>query len=155
MSEFHAQSFQRRFAAMGDQAETAFTTVNPSAHRTGLNRPEFSLQGMPAPMRYAPDFMLPDGFYEVMGIASRGDGQLKLKQEKVDALNLWRVLGPVRLWVYDSSHQRFWTAPLEQWVECCYRYGSVDSFNDNKKMFWRLHHSDFPSDPVRVIANGG
>lgn len=150
MSDFHKKSFAQRFDAMGDQAETAFLAVNPTAHRTGLNRPDFSMRGMPAPMRYAPDFMLPDGFYEVMGIASRGDGKLKLKQEKIDSLLLWRVLGPLHLWVWDSSQKRFWTAPIDEWVDRCHRHGTLDRFHDNNKPYWLLHHGEFPSEPVKV-----
>jgi len=147
---FAAKSFTERFSAMGDQAEGAFVGVNPTAHRTGLNRPEFSMRGMPAPMRYAPDYMLSNGFYEVMGIASRGDGKLKLKQEKIDSLNLWRVLGPIYLWVYDSSHRRFWEAPIEDWIERCHKYGTIDRFHDNQKPYWLLHHNDFPKTATKI-----
>lgn len=141
---FNTQPFGQRFATMGDPAESAFTERNPTAHRLGLCRPEFNMSAMPAAMRYAPDYMIADGFVECMGIASRGSGTLKLKVEKADSLQLWALLGPTFLWVWDSSKRRWWEAPIQQWIDACHRFGTIERFPDNKKPYWELHHMYFP-----------
>ena len=95
--EYHQQPFSTRYGVLGDVAELAFMEAHPHAHRLGLNRPAFSMKDMTDNMRYTPDFMLGDGFYEVMGFSSRGNDSLKLKFEKLDALRSWADIGPTFL----------------------------------------------------------
>ena len=70
-TNFHQGNWQARYRTMGDPAETAFTTIHPHAHRMGINRPDFSVAALPKLFRHTPDFLLPNGFYEVMGVSSR------------------------------------------------------------------------------------
>jgi hypothetical protein len=144
---FHSRDFQGRFATLGDPAEQAFLERNPKAHRLGLCRPEFSMNGMAATMRYAPDFMLRTHFVECMGIATGGSGTLKVKLEKLNALRMWEVLGDVRLWVWDSSKGQYWDAGLDDWENVCHLHGDKKFFADNNKAYWELHHRDFPVEP--------
>jgi len=148
-SNFREKSWGARYDTMGDIAETAFLNVYPKAHRLGLNRPDFDVRGMADPMRYAPDFMLSDGLYEVMGVASRGDSLLKVKFEKLDALSTWMCIGPVHLFIYDSSRKRYWIAPLRDWSKSCHKHGEVARFPDNRKPYFALHIDDFPTEPIR------
>jgi len=149
MTAFHTRDFQGRFSMLGDPAEQAFLERNPKAHRLGLCRPEFSMNGMPYTMRYAPDFMLRTHFVECMGIASGGQGTLKIKLEKLAALRKWEELGAVHLWVWDSSKEQWWDAVIDAWEQACWAHASKEFFPDNNKPYWELHFRDFPTLPVR------
>jgi len=149
VNNFKEKSWSNRYSTMGDIAETAFIGVYPHAHRLGLNRPDFDVRGMADPMRYAPDFMMSDGLYEVMGVASRGDSLLKIKFEKLDALSTWMCIGPVNLFIYDSSKKRYWEGGLREWIKACHRCAEVARFPDNKKPYFALHIDDFPAEPIR------
>ena len=144
---FHERGFGARYSAMGDIAEGAFARINPTAHRLGLNRPDFPVSSLPHILRHTPDFLMPTGLYEVMGISTRGDGTLKLKFEKIDSLQQWNLLAPTHLWVWDSGRKRWWCDPIREWVDQCHAHGEVAKFPDNNKPYWKLHHSNFPSLP--------
>ena len=148
MTEFHNQPFATRFGKMGDAAEAAFLIAHPKAHRTGLDRPEFSMKGMLSNLRNIPDFLMPDGFHEVMGFSSRGNGTLKLKFEKADALKAWDMIGPVHLFVWDSGGKRWWHAPIRQWLDACYMHADRESFSDNGALYWNLPYTHFPGAPT-------
>lgn len=150
MSEYYTQPFHLRYAALGDTAETAFLTTHPKAHRLGLSRPQLSVIKMDPNLRYTPDFMLEDGAYEVMGFSSRGNGSLKLKFEKADALRSWDMLIPTHLWVYDSGRKRYWCAPIRDWLDACYHSGERLHFADNHRPYWNLPHAHFPGQPAAV-----
>jgi hypothetical protein len=100
-------------------------------------------------MRYAPDFMVPDCLYEVMGCASRGDSLLKVKFDKLSALATWECIGPVRLWIWDSSKKRYWDGTLQEWTKACHKHGEVARFPDNNKPYFALHIDHFPVEGVR------
>lgn len=148
MTEFHKQSFSTRFGKMGDAAEAAFLTVNPKAHRTGLDRPEFSMKGMESNLRNIPDYLMPYGFVEVMGFSSRGNGTLKLKLEKADALKAWDFIGPVFMFVWDSGGKRWWQAPIRDWLNACYEHADRERFDDNGALYWNLPYAHFPGGPT-------
>lgn len=137
---------------MGDKAEAAFLRVNPFAHRLGLNRPLFSMRDMSATMRYTPDFMLADGVYEVMGCASRGSGSIKPKIEKIVSLMEWNSIMPVFIWVYDSSRDRYWKAPLYSWTQQINEHGVKDAFPDNGKEYHALPIANFPGEAKQVAS---
>ena len=134
---------------MGDAAEAAFLAEFPKAHRTGLDRPSFSMKSMPSNLRNLPDFLLPTGFHEVMGFSSRGKNPtLKLKLEKADALKAWAFLGDVFLFVWDSSGKQWWHAPIEDWLLACYHHADVEVFPDNNAPYWNLPWEFFPGTPT-------
>lgn len=149
MTTYRDKRWHKRFETMGDTAENAFLEVHPYAHRTGLNRPSFDVRGMVDAMRYAPDFMVPDCLYEVMGCASRGDSLLKVKFDKLSALATWECIGPVRLWIWDSSKKRYWDGTLQEWTKACHKHGEVARFPDNNKPYFALHIDNFPVEGVR------
>ena len=148
MTEYHERPFNQRIGAMGDKAEAAFTEVNPNAHRLGLNRPALNMRVMHANLRYTPDFLLEDGAYEVMGFSSRGNGTLKLKFDKADALRSWDMLIPTFLWVYDSGMRRYWCAPIRMWLDACYDHATRERFSDNDNLYWDLPFVHFPGGAV-------
>jgi hypothetical protein len=143
VSAFHQRDFAARFGAMGDESEDVFLSLFPSAHRTGLNRPRFSMVGMKVEARYTPDFLLREGFYEVMGIGR--DGLLKLKVEKLQALMRWhRHIAPTRLWVRSSVDDHTWCDLIDQWFAACHSHATAEVFPDNGKPYLSLHRDRFP-----------
>jgi hypothetical protein len=149
MTTYRDSKWSKRYATMGDTAEEAFLQVHPYAHRLGLNRPNFDVRGMSEDMRYTPDFMVPDCLYEVMGVASRGDSTLKFKLDKASSLQTWECIGPVRLWIYDSSKKRYWDGSLTEWLTACHKSATFERFVDNKKPYFALHISEFPVEEQR------
>lgn len=148
MSQFHRQSFQNRFQAMGDEAEGAFDEVFPKNHKLGLNRPPFTMTKMTVEMRYTPDRMDATAFVEVMGVGR--DRLLKMKTEKFDALFTWTMLGPVDLFVWDSHKRNWYRAPIKQWFLAAAGHGSVGSFDEGKQ-YIALHVDDFPVAPTPLV----
>ena len=140
---FHRQSFNRRYATMGDTSEAVFDLVYPKNHRLGLNRPPFFMGGMPAPMRYTPDRMLRDRFVECMGVGR--DRLLKMKHEKLDALHAWQSIGPVMLFVYDQHAEGFYEATLDEWHDRFLLRGTARTFDNDGKTYIELHADDFPA----------
>lgn len=140
---FHRQSFKTRFGTMGDPAEAVFDLVYPKNHKLGLNRPPFYMGGMVLAMRYVPDRMLRDRFVEVMGCGR--DGKLKLKHEKIEALQTWQQIGPVELFVYDQFNETYYEAPLDAWVSAAHTLGASRTFDNDGKTYLELHISDFPT----------
>lgn len=105
---FADQPFAARIGKMGDQAEGKFEEWADSLAkgwvRFGLNRPPLHMASLPTRLRYCPDYLCSDGFYEVQGFGRKQ--QLQLKVEKWSCLNYWNTLHPVRLFVYDSHKDR-------------------------------------------------
>lgn len=143
---FHQRSFKTRFGTMGDPAEAAFDLVYPKHHKLGLNRPPFFMGGMNLPMRYTPDRMLRDRFVECMGIGR--DRLLKLKTEKVDALAVWTLIGPVDLFVFDQKLGTYHQAPIGDWQGHLEAHGNARTFENDKKPYIELHVDHFPSPPT-------
>lgn len=152
MTEYFEQPFSTRYHMLGDKAEGVFQGLNPRAHRLGLNRTMLNMGKMHPNLRYTPDYLTEDGAYEVMGFSSRGNGSLKLKLEKADALHSWDMLIPTFLWVYDSGARRYWQAPIRDWLDACYEYAERLYFPDNHRPYWDLPWGKFPTKPVTVTV---
>jgi hypothetical protein len=152
VTEFHERPFAARYAAMGDRAETAFSSLHPKAHRMGFNRPSMNLGKMTATMRYTPDYLTEDGAFEVMGFSSRGNAALKLKCEKLDALQKWDMLMPTFLWVFDSARNRCWQARISVWGEACQQHAERMFFPDNMRPYWNLGIDRFPAASIQLAA---
>ena len=147
MSAFHQQTWGARFQTMGSTAEKAFLESYPHAHRLGIDRPDFSVRKLPVFFRQAPDFLLPDGAYEVMGVSSRAQQpSLKMKHEKLDVLKQWNKYGDVYLWVWDSHKKESTCLPIKEWEKIMQKNGEINHFPDNNKPYWDLHVDWFPKD---------
>jgi hypothetical protein len=146
MTAYNKQSFSKRFAKMGDQAEAACDVVYPKSHELGLNRPKFFMGGMPATMRQTPDRMLRDRLIECMGVGR--DRKLKLKLDKLDVLEVWNEhIGPVWLFVWDSHKQQYYEAPIAQWRDQVRAHGIARTFENDGKAYHELDATHFPSEP--------
>ena len=108
---FKDQSFEARFAKMGDEAEAMYETVTEQSHiRYGLDRPPLKLSALPMRVRHAPDYLESDRFVEVGGYGR--DGIFKLKLDKLSCLNWWDDLHPVDIFVWHTTMQRWCRGPL-------------------------------------------
>lgn len=148
MSAFHKQSFASRFGTMGDTAERIFDEiVGGKAHELGLCRPPFGMQKMTAAMRYTPDRLTGEQFVECMGIGR--DGILKIKDEKIEALQLWSTLGPLDLFVYDQARHKYCWEPFVDWRNVIDKCANSATFPEGKT-YRALHRDDFPGRFVDV-----
>jgi hypothetical protein len=149
---FNSQAWGQRYKVMGDTAESSFELIHPHAHRMGINRPNFSIAALSQLLRHTPDYLLPNGFYEVMGVSSRTkDATLKLKFEKLHSLKQWTLFGDGYLWVWDSNKKRYWCASIDEWEHACAFHASVKYFDDNNKPYWDLPILHFPCEPTTGI----
>jgi hypothetical protein len=143
---FNKQSFSKRFAKMGDEAEAMCDIVYPRHHKLGLERPPFFMGGMPATMRQTPDRMLRDRLIECMGVGR--DRKLKVKDDKLAVLEIWdQAIGPVWLFVWDSHKKRYYEAPIGEWRVRIAESGIARTFENDGKAYHELDVSNFPSDP--------
>ena len=151
MSGYYAQPFSKRLGQMGDAAEEAYIEhVNPKAWRFGLNRPELHVPSMPVTLRSAPDIMELDHFVECVGIGR--DSTAKVRLEKMDALRLWAVIAPVKVFIWNSTKKIWWLIEHQTFENACRMEGELDYFPDNGKPFWRLHSRHFPGEGHSVAA---
>ena len=108
MSAFHTGSYGERFQSMGDQAESHFERLNKNWARFGFNRPDLTkFYQISQNIRAAPDYVQDDParLVEVMGMGAK---PLKVKLEKLAALNWWNSSGmDVWLWVWSSTREAY------------------------------------------------
>lgn len=147
MKDYNQQTFDNRFDYLGDTAENAFDTVYPQHHKLGLNRPTFSMRNMLPVMRYTPDRMIPSAAVEVMAIGH--DLTLKLKHEKLDALQQWARIMPVDLFIYHQPSNTYWQQPLQQWSTQLAQHGQHERFDDGKT-YIALHTKHFPGTQQQI-----
>lgn len=149
---FHKQSFANRFAAMGDEAEGIFDLVHPKNHALGLNRPPFSMRWMPAVARYVPDRMNDKAFWEVQGLGR--DRTLKIKFEKLDALDLWDGLWCVKFFIWDKTTETVYEGDYADWLAACKAFGNHRVYPEGKD-YWALNVDNFPVEgsPLQDLVN--
>lgn len=116
---------------MGDKAEEAFMRYAEeqgfSAVKYGLHRPPLNLAKVPRFIRYTPDYLTSHGLVECVGLGK--DQTLKLKLDKMQALQLWNAWFPVQVWVWDSHKKRGTLVDLDvMWT--CVHQSSTDEFHD-------------------------
>ena len=147
---FHKQSFASRHNTMGDISEAVFDQITEGrSHPLGLNRywmngDRLYMNKMTPAMRYTPDRLTAHAFVECMGCGR--DQILKVKHEKMEALLDWTDLGPVDLFVYDSSKARWWQAPIGTWWAQCREHGAEGTFPEGKR-YYALATAHFPGEP--------
>jgi hypothetical protein len=132
---FKDQSWNSRFAQMGDQAEAQFVdwmenVVKAGYVRFGLDRPPIAVHMLPLKLRYTPDFLTSKRLYEVKGFGR--DRIAKIKIENHDALEAWASDMPTRIFFYNSTDHMAWTTNIVglPWHEL-----DVASFPEGKDYF--------------------
>jgi hypothetical protein len=145
---FHQRNFSDRLTTMGDPAEEACDLVyGHRTHALGFNRVwqngvGLTMSQMTASMRYTPDRLTINAFVECMGIGR--DKTLKIKTEKVHALQAWAMLGPTKLFVFDQPKNAYHVAEIDDWEEACLEHAELKMFPEGKE-YWALHRDHFPS----------
>ena len=130
----------------GDIAESQFEADYPNALRYGLNKPPlgWGVERLPLMMRYTPDYILPNALAEVQGFGKNG---LKIKFEKLRALDLWNQQLPVYFWLWSSARSDSLWVPLEGiWEIIDGNKVTLDSYNDTKrgKAYIKIRPGDLP-----------
>jgi hypothetical protein len=95
-------------------------------------------------MRYTPDYILPNALAEVQGFGKNG---LKIKFEKLRALDLWNQQLPVYFWLWSSARSDSLWVPLEGiWELIDGNKVTLDSYNDTKrgKAYIKIRPGDLP-----------
>lgn len=114
MTEFRNQGWATREQTLGDPAETAFELWagrnNLANVRYGLCRPPINMSSLPPFLRYTPDYLSDVGLIEVQGCGR--DGTFKFKHEKLEALDMWGVIHPVSLWLWNQPLNESVLVPL-------------------------------------------
>lgn len=146
---FHEQSFTKRFAFMGDEAERVYEAVKPlgNTHRFGFRRPKGIKFGtFPSGFRHMPDFITASYLVEVMGLGR--DGILKsLKVDKYEALKYWHRLSMgfkglgVAFFIWNSSKKNYiilaWSDIVEE-VKYSKRKHGVQAFENDGNEYYPL-----------------
>lgn len=112
---FKDQKWETRLGKMGDQAEAVFEDVfQGTFERTGFNRPEgIDMSKLPASVRFMPDYIRNDAWYEVQGCGR--DLKLKFKPAKMMALSRLEILGhPIKFFLYCSETKEWVIATFDQ-----------------------------------------
>jgi hypothetical protein len=132
---FQDQHWQSRFASMGDEAEAVFESVYEHGFtRYGLDRPPIAVGKLPLKLRYTPDYHTSAGLVEVQGF---GQQQLiKVKVEKLTALEMWQQDAPVRLFFFDKTHSACALQPLAEFTRNVYAHAALDRFPEGKPFFF-------------------
>jgi len=110
MKPFHQQSWDARYATMGDESEAKFDSLFKNSDRFGLDRPPVNLSQVPAFIRYMPDRLMHNRLVECMGVGK--DQTLKLKLDKFVCLGHWDAVCPTWLFVWDSHRKRWMWMPV-------------------------------------------
>ncbi len=146
---YRDQSFQQRFATLGDEAEGVYLAVTPLGNttRVGFRRPKgVKFSQIPEFFRHMPDFITPTYLVEVVGLGR--DGILKsLKTTKYEALKFWNkaakvggLMGVV-LFVWNSSEKEFLILGWKDVVaEVAYskRKHGIQAFESDGNTYYRL-----------------
>jgi hypothetical protein len=142
---FHKQDFKDRFHTMGDPAEAAFQQVYEDTNmvRTGLDRPPIAMWMLPPVIRNIPDFLLSNGFVECMGVGR--DQTLKLKVEKFESMRTWNELFGVRLFLWDSHHERWSIWPVDE-LEEIVADAPLDKFENDGNVYYKITLDTFDED---------
>ena len=146
---YRDQSFEARYATLGDIAEGVYQEVTPlgSTTRFGFRRPEglrFSM--LPEILRHMPDFVTPTHLVEVVGLGR--DGILKsIKTTKYEALKVWSKIAKLTglmglvVFVWNSFEHQFLVVSWENIVkEVSYskRKHGVQKFESDGNEYYSL-----------------
>lgn len=129
---------------MGDIAETEFERrYNGPFERFGWNRPNLQFSLLPEQLRFAPDYLTDGNFVEVQGVGQ--DQTLKLKRNKLRALDWWNLILPVHLWV--------WNAVTQQPTE--FNLSAIDALLGSEAATWKTFPEGTPylAIPIQGVAN--
>lgn len=135
---FSDLSWPQRLEAMGDETEGIFEETYPDSFiRFGFNRPPFSIAKMPLQLRYMPDYLhAGTRFVECQGI---GAGGLKVKIEKLMALQHWDLLLPVHFFIWSRPKEMIAEFTIKELLQIAGKeQASLGAYSDGKKPYLRF-----------------
>lgn len=119
MTAFRDRSWDQRLRALGDEAESQFAVFAegyPFGFAPyGLARPPIQVHKVPLKIRYTPDFITTKYLYEVQGHGR--DRVVKIKDDKLEALEAWNDDMPVRLFLWCSTTRTRWDVPFDNFYD--------------------------------------
>jgi hypothetical protein len=111
---FKDKPWNQRFLKLGDEAEGVFENWaarhNIGFHRSGLNRPPFDMNKLSKMVCYTPDYLTADGYIECQGYGK--DQLIKLKDDKLDALQGWNLIQATSMFLWDNVRKRVCQVPI-------------------------------------------
>ena len=143
---FKDQSWEKRFGAMGDEAEGHFEqyateTLKLGFVRYGLDRPPIQMHRLPKHLCYTPDYLMSGCMVEVQGVGR--DQQVKVKHDKLNSLRWWNDFqrpgfDGVCFYVWDSHKKRECMFHLSVFDKLLGQgKGQLDAFAEGKPyMYW-------------------
>lgn len=144
MTAYKDRPFSHRLGAMGDEAEGRYVEEYPTAHRTGLNRPEFGLKSLTDFQRHIPDFLDANGFCEVIGCGP--DCLVKFRFDKIISLSKWGMDGSVDVYVWHSTRKKKSRAAWGDWLTVISKKATWGHFPDNGMAYAAVHVDDAPGE---------
>lgn len=156
---FKDRNWHDRFAALGDEAEGIFEQVYTLAwDRYGLERPRTPMHGLVPFIRYTPDYITFHGPVEVQGFGR--DQTIKIKRDKMEALEAWNAIQPTRLFLWDTTNNRWTIGPITDLTRFHpgWNAPAIRQFPEGKKYYafdaslpvfdnWGWNPYDPPEDP--------
>lgn len=138
---YRDQSWNQRFATMGDTAEAVFEEIAPlgSFERYGWNRPAVPMTKMSAMVKATPDYYCGTGhLVEVKGLGR--DGILKLKVDTYKALQKWNKVQPVMLFAWNSATEEWALLNWDQIVKLVAkaRKKGIESFQNDGNEYYPI-----------------
>lgn len=140
---FSDLSWPQRKALMGHEAEDQFETVHDDWVRMGFDSPPWgSIQHLPIQLRNIPDYIQRDRFVECQGIGRNG---LKLKIEKLAALQFWEMMLPVHFFIWSTDRQDYCEIPLTDLVRLAgSEKAQLGAYSEGRKPYLRFTPSVLP-----------
>lgn len=153
MTAFRDQSWNNRYAAMGDAAEGQCVAWLDNQDRGwvryGLDRPPLKMSMLPEFIRHTPDFLTSHSLIECKGFGR--DQLAKIKHADWAALMRWAKQHPVEMFFYDQHNSRCIVVPfdkLHQVVGHRDKRVTEGYFNDDPpKPYW-----GFPADLLTELG---
>ena len=147
---FSEKPFNERYELMGDTAEHRFRVWAAEEYMPytdyGLRRPQVPVYKLPAFIRYTPDFLLGDALVEVQGCGR--DQTIKMKHDKLWALETWDIHCGVYVWMWNQSNDQIGVMTFNVFQDLCsdmtgcYR---EDGMFDETKPYTTVSWNDFYS----------
>jgi len=148
---FSTQDYSVRHQYLGDTAEAVFEERWPANWvRFGLSRPPLSMGMLPPKVRYQPDYLTSNAFYEVM--ACGRDRTLKLKVDKLDVLKFYHEeIFNTLLFVWHMTDDRYGAWTIED-VGRVAAGTEIKEFKSDRKPYYPI---DIDLLPDEGWASGG
>lgn len=149
-ADFKNKKWSERIQTLGDPAEQKFEAQYPNQFvRSGLNRPPFNLTELSDMVRYTPDYLKGDGYYEVQGCGR--DQKFKFKHDKLRALMAWDDVMTTYVWLWNEPHDTWSCLEIQDLMGYCFDNGfRTDGIFDGSKPYAAVSVDELEWFPCRT-----